>query len=64
MPLEWCGVDGVANVTEATEYLDAEGEEDEQRDGGADGVLAAEDEEEHALPDQAQELNPKPPPET
>ena len=46
--------------TGAFEYLDTNGEEDEHWDGVADGVLAAEDHEEDAFPEQAQELNPEP----
>lgn len=47
--------------TGAFEYLDTHGEENEHWDGAADGVLAAEDHEEDAFPEQAQELNPEPP---
>ena len=38
------------------EYLDANGEEDEQRDGICNGIRAAEQEKETALPSQAQAL--------
>ena len=42
------------------EYLDANGEEDEQRDGICNGIRAAEQEKETALPSQAQALTPDP----